>query len=81
MSKTICIVIALLAMSGCSALSKHGGWKLEPWAAPYERTDLSDPIMQWHRHPVAAVYVAHVYEAREGARGATGGGNSGCGCN
>jgi hypothetical protein len=81
MAKTVCVSIALVAMSGCSALSNDGGWKMQPWVAPYERTNLSDPIMQWHRYPVAAAYMDHVYEAREGVRGATGGGSSGCGCN
>lgn len=80
MRKVICIVIAGLGMAGCSA-SGDGGWELEPWVAPFERTNLSDPIMQWQRDPVATAYMDHVYEAREGARGATGGGSSGCGCN
>jgi hypothetical protein len=31
--------------------------------------------------PVSSSYMDHVYEVREGARGATGGAGGGCGCN
>lgn len=80
MRKEICIITAAVVLSGCSTFG-DGGWKLEPWVAPFERTNLSDPIMQWQRDPIAAAYMDHVLEAREGARGATGGGGGGCGCN
>jgi len=30
---------------------------------------------------VSSAYIKHVYESREGARGASGGGGGGCGCN
>jgi hypothetical protein len=33
------------------------------------------------RDPVAVAYINHVFEAREGARGALGGHGGGCGCN
>ncbi len=54
---------------------------VEPWVKPYERANLADPIMSFSRDPVASGYMDHVYEVREGARGATGGGGGGCGCN
>ncbi len=58
-----------------------GGCSIEPWVKPYERDHLADPIMSFDRDPVSSSYTGHVYEAREGARGATGGAGGGCGCN
>lgn len=63
----------LLALAGCSSL--------EPWVMPYERANLADPVMLDSRHGSASVYINHVYDARESARGATGGSGGGCGCN
>ncbi|KPJ93316.1 MAG: hypothetical protein AMJ53_07505 [Gammaproteobacteria bacterium SG8_11] len=54
---------------------------IKPWVKPYERANLADPIMSFSPNPVSSAYYAHVYEAREGARGAEGGGGGGCGCN
>ena len=54
---------------------------LEPWVKPYERDNLADPIMAFGRDAVALNYMHHVYQSREGARGAEGGGGGGCGCN
>ena len=54
---------------------------LEPWVKPYERAHLADPIMSFSRDPVSSAYISHVYEAREGARGAEGESGGGCGCN
>jgi hypothetical protein len=62
-----------LALSGCG--------NIEPWVKPYERQQLADPIMSFDPHPISSSYMHHVYEAREGARGALGGGGGGCGCN
>ena len=67
--------ILLLGTGGCST------WELEPWVSPYERNNLADPIMSFNRAPVAQAYMHHVYQAREGARGAEGGSGGGCGCN
>jgi hypothetical protein len=47
---------------------------------PYDRDHLADPIMSFDRDPVSSSYTHHVYEAREGARGATGSAGGGCGC-
>ena len=66
-----CLAISLL----CTACS------IEPWVRPYERDHLADPIMSFDRDPVSSAYMHHVYEAREGARGATGSSGGGCGCN
>ena len=65
-------VAALLALSACS--------NVEPWVKPYERQNFADPIMAAERDPVAGSYLNHVFEAREGARGAVGGHGGGCGC-
>ncbi len=65
-------VSAVLLLSGCG---------VEPWVKPYERANLSDPIMSFARDPVSGAYIIHVYQAREGARGAEGGHGGGCGCN
>jgi Domain of unknown function (DUF4266) len=63
----------LLALSACG--------NIEPWVKPYEREALADPIMSFDAHPVSTSYTHHVFEAREGARGALGSGGGGCGCN
>jgi len=66
-------VIACLLLTGCG--------RIEPWVKPYERDRLADPIMSFDRNPVSGSYIDHVYEAREGARGASGKSGGGCGCN
>ena len=68
----VAVVLAVLA-SACSSV--------EPWVRPYDRAHLADPIMSFTRDPVASAYMTHVYQAREGARGAAGGHGGGCGCN
>ena len=47
---------------------------------PYEREHLADPIMSIDPDPVSSSYMDHVFEVREGAKGATGGAGGGCGC-
>jgi hypothetical protein len=54
---------------------------IQPWVKPYEREHLADPIMAFDRNPVSSAYLDHVFEAREGARGASGSAGGGCGCN
>ena len=66
--------ISLFGLTGCAQ-------SIEPWVKPYEREYLADPIMRTNRHPIANMHVAHVYEARESARGTDGTGGGGCGCN
>jgi len=67
------LLIATLLVGACG--------NVEPWVKPYERDHLADPIMTFDRDPVSSSYTGHVYEAREGARGATGAAGGGCGCN
>ncbi|MBT8435395.1 MAG: DUF4266 domain-containing protein [Gammaproteobacteria bacterium] len=58
-----------------------GGCAIEPWVKPYERANLADPIMSFNRDPISASYIHHVYDSREGARGAGIATGGGCGCN
>ena len=70
--RAVLLGAAACVLAGCS---------VEPWVKPYERDHLADPIMSFDRDPVSSSYTGHVYEAREGARGATGAAGGGCGCN
>jgi hypothetical protein len=73
MRRVLLAGVVAVAMAGCSPI--------EPWVKPYERENLADPIMAFDRNPVSSSYLDHVYEAREGARGAVGSAGGGCGCN
>ena len=67
------IVAVGMGVSACSPI--------QPWVKPYEREHLADPIMAFDRNPVSSAYLDHVFESREGARGASGSAGGGCGCN
>ncbi len=69
----IVAILCLLVSVGCS--------NIEPWVKPYERANLADEVMKFDRNPVSDAYMNHVYESREGARGASGSAGGGCGCN
>lgn len=71
--KLLVLPVLLALLPACSSI--------EPWVKPYERAHLADPIMNFQRDPVSNSYITHVYQAREGARGAEGGHGGGCGCN
>jgi hypothetical protein len=70
--KLVIVVGGLLLLEACS---------IQPWVKPYERDRLADPIMSWDRDAISSEYMDHVYESREGSRGATGSAGGGCGCN
>ena len=72
MTKSFITGCVLLVLTGCS---------IQPWVKPYERSKLADPIMSFDRDPISSSYINHVYQAREGARGAESGQGGGCGCN
>jgi hypothetical protein len=73
--RTLFILIpGLLCLPACTTT-------VEPWVKPYEREYLADEIMRFERNPVSSAYLIHVYQAREGARGAEGATGGGCGCN
>ena len=67
------LLVMIFFLGACSSI--------EPWVKPYERANLADPIMSFSRDPVSSSYMSHVYEAREGGRGAEGESGGGCGCN
>ena len=71
--RMIAVVLLFAALGACS--------NIEPWVKPYERQQLADPIMSANPNPISSSYMDHVFEAREGARGAQGGSGVGCGCN
>ena len=71
-AKLAVVLGTVAALSGCS---------IQPWVKPYEREHLADEIMLLDRNPVSSTYRDHVFESREGSRGATGGVGGGCGCN
>ena len=70
---TALLLATLVLIGGCG--------NVEPWVKPYERDRLADPIMASDRDPISSSYLHHVFEAREGARGALGSSGGGCGCN
>ena len=69
----VLLLLGVIMVSACAPI--------KPWVKPYERNNLADPIMSFGRDPVEASYMHHVYQSREGAKGAEGGGGGGCGCN
>lgn len=72
MRKSI-VLLLLMGLAGCSSI--------DPWVMPYEREALADPIMSVSREPLIDRHRQHVFEVREGARGASIGAGGGCGCN
>ena len=70
--RLLVVLLGFVALTGCT---------ITPWVKPYERSYLADPIMSFEQDAVSSNYMHHVYQAREGARGAEGGGGGGCGCN
>jgi hypothetical protein len=72
---------ACIAMAAGAAALLSSACAIHPWVKPYERDRLADPIMSWDRDALSSAYVDHIYESREGSRGATGTAGGGCGCN
>ena len=66
------ILICVFYTSACSIV---------PWVKPYDRELLADPIMSFSRDAISDKYRQHVYDVREGARGAGLSQGGGCGCN
>lgn len=71
-NKLLVVVLASLCYSGCA---------IQPWVKPYERELLADPIMNFSRDPLSDKHRQHVFQVREGARGAGITEGGGCGCN
>ncbi len=72
MPRRLAVLLTVLLLGGCAT---------EPWVKPYERERLADPVMQFGRDTLSERHRTHVYDVREGARGATGVQGGGCGCN
>lgn len=73
MCRRAALLLLLASLGGCAAP--------QPWVAPYEREALADPIMSFSRNALMDKHRQHVFEVREGARGAGDGDGGGCGCN
>ena len=73
--------ISLFSFCACSSFRLPSLPDLEPWVAPYEREYLADPIMSFNKDPLSNKYRQHVFNTREGARGAGYSQGGGCGCN
>ncbi len=71
-STTTLIILFSIFSSACT---------IEPWIKPYEKAHLADEVMNLNANPVSSSYMEHVYDAREGARGAGIATGGGCGCN
>ena len=84
-SKLVNNITTLLAMifmlSACSSIKFPSIPEIKPWVAPYEREYLADPIMSFNKDPLSNKYRQHVFNTREGARGAGYAHGGGCGCN
>ena len=60
----------------CAALLLSGCATVKPW----EKENLSDPIMIIDENPINAGIKEHFLDYREGVEGATGAESGGCGC-
>jgi hypothetical protein len=69
--RILVMLTAMLAMLGCGRID----------VKPYEREQLANPLLSFSRDPISDQYLDHVYEVREGARGASITTGGGCGCN
>jgi len=73
--------VPLAVLAAALLAGPLAGCGIEPWVKPYDRERLADPIMKPGRDALADKHHEHVYDVREGARGATGVQGGGCGCN
>ncbi len=70
-----------MPLSGSHVVQLPESARLDNFASLDDLQNFADLIMAADRDPVSVAYIDHVYEAREGARGALGGSGGGCGCN
>ncbi len=70
--RKLTLLLVVLLLSACA---------VQPWVRPYEREALADPLMSFSQDPLADGARTHVFEVREGARGAEQSHGGGCGCN
>lgn len=62
------LLLILFLLSGCAVVK------------PWQREDLSDPIMIINENPIETGMKEHFIDYREGSEGATGAQSGGCGC-
>ena len=74
MRPVVLILISLLALSGCSALSPQ---EVKPW----ERGRLASDAMQLESDSMDGFADDHIYFSKEASTGGKGVGGGGCGCN
>lgn len=74
-------LILIASFNACSSFRMPSMPELKPWVAPYEREYLADPIMSFNKDPLSNKYRQHVFNTREGSRGAGYAHGGGCGCN
>lgn len=67
-------VLAAMLLSGAMGM---GCQAVKPW----QRGQLSDPLMKPDRDPLGLALAEHVFFSREVAHGGRGVGGGGCGCN
>ena len=72
---------ARIGLAAALLAAALGGCSIEPWVKPFERERLADTVMDPARDALSDKHREHVYDVREGARGATGVQGGGCGCN
>ncbi len=66
------MVLALLALQGCSVVQT-----VEPW----QKGNLAKPEMTFDDDPLERGYRDHIYPSKEAYAGGSGLGGGGCGCN
>ena len=71
-ARSLAVLLSAVLLSGCA---------IQPRVKPYERERLADPMMKFSRDGLSDKHREHVFDVREGARGATGVQGGGCGCN
>jgi hypothetical protein len=64
----LCGLLLLSMLAGCA--------RVQPW----QREDLSDPIMIFDENPIEKGIKEHPLDYREGSTGGTGSQSGGCGC-
>jgi hypothetical protein len=62
------LIVIFITISSCAAVK------------PWEREELSDPIMIIDENPIDTGMKEHFIDYREGSEGATGAQSGGCGC-
>ena len=79
--KYLLLLLLFVQLTSCSSILMPELPEVTPWVPPYEREYLADPIMSFNKDPLLNKYRQHVFNVREGSRGAGYAHGGGCGCN